>query len=256
MVENTTTPAGGTTLDRTLQAIREVEGWLSDAQARRLWEAAKQVPPRGQIVEIGSFQGRSTIVLASAGIQTAPVIAIDPHAGNDRGPGEWDGLPETGQRDYLAFHDNLGSRGLSERVRHVRKASHAAHADLLGEIDLLFVDGSHRYRNALDDLRDWGGRVREGGTMFVHDTYGSLFVTAAIFRAIVFSGGWRYIGRQGTLAEYRRQNVEGSERMVNVSRQLVEIPWLCRNLAIKVLRAIHLERASVVLGHRQGDDIC
>ena len=45
----------------------------------------------GTIVEIGSFQGRSTIVLASAAPSGVEIIAIDPHAGNDRGPQEQGG---------------------------------------------------------------------------------------------------------------------------------------------------------------------
>ena len=43
-----------------------VAGWLTEAQARCLWDAAGDVRGGGRIVEIGSFRGRSTIVLASA----------------------------------------------------------------------------------------------------------------------------------------------------------------------------------------------
>jgi predicted O-methyltransferase YrrM len=47
-------------------AASDVEGWLTEAQARRLFVAAAAVPARGRIVEIGSFRGRSAIVLARA----------------------------------------------------------------------------------------------------------------------------------------------------------------------------------------------
>src|SRR5690349_2956533 len=49
-----------------LAAVSGVEGWLTDAQARRLWDAARTVPAGGSVVEIGSYRGRSTVVLARA----------------------------------------------------------------------------------------------------------------------------------------------------------------------------------------------
>ena len=42
----------------------------------------------GRIVEIGSFRGRSMIVLASAAAPGVELVAIDPHGGSDRGPQE------------------------------------------------------------------------------------------------------------------------------------------------------------------------
>ena len=71
-----------------LAAVAGVEGWMTDAQARRLWDGARRVAPGGRIVEIGSFRGRSTIVLASAAGRDVAVVAIDPHGGGDRGPNE------------------------------------------------------------------------------------------------------------------------------------------------------------------------
>ena len=56
------------------------EGWLTDAQAERLRVRAAAAGA-GTIVEIGSFRGRSTIVLAGAAAPGASVVAIDPHAG-------------------------------------------------------------------------------------------------------------------------------------------------------------------------------
>ena len=80
----------------TLAAVEGVEGWMTDAQARRLWDGASAVPAGGRIVEIGSFRGRSTIVLATAATahEGVEVVAIDPHAGNDRGPQEISGYQD------------------------------------------------------------------------------------------------------------------------------------------------------------------
>jgi predicted O-methyltransferase YrrM len=72
--------------DAVWAAVADVDGWMTEGQGRALFDAARSCRPGGTIVEIGSFQGRSTIVLASAAAEGVEVVAIDPHAGNDRGP--------------------------------------------------------------------------------------------------------------------------------------------------------------------------
>jgi predicted O-methyltransferase YrrM len=222
--------AGADSLAPSLREHREVEGWLTDAQARRLSERAAAAD--GAVVEIGSFRGRSTIVLASA----APsVVAIDPHAGSDRGPQEIAPDAARGDEDHEAFRANLARAGVEERVRHVRRPSAEAHAYVDGPIALLYVDGAHRYGPARADLANWGRRVSPGGAMLVHDAFSSVGVTLALLTECVFSSRWRYAGRTGSLAEYERASLHGVERVRNVARQLVELPWFARNLVIKVL---------------------
>ena len=243
------------TFEQTLREVRDVPGWLHDDQAKRLWDAATNAREGGQIVEIGSYQGRATIILARGASADAAVVSIDPHAGSGRSPGEWDGSAEQGRNDHLAFERNLRSVGLAGRVDHICKRSSSAHSEVAGEVDLLYVDGSHSYRDALADLRGWGSRVRDGGTMLVHDTYGSLFVTAATYRSVALSSRWRYVGRERSLAEYRRESVRGRARLANVARQLAALPWFARNLAVKGLCAVRLERLAAVFGHQAGDSI-
>ncbi|MGZ5207310.1 MAG: class I SAM-dependent methyltransferase, partial [Solirubrobacteraceae bacterium] len=74
------------TFDAAWAEARNVEGWLTVAQGRRLYAAAAAVAPAGRVVEIGSFRGRSAIVIAGAGVRE--LVCIDPHAGSDRGPQE------------------------------------------------------------------------------------------------------------------------------------------------------------------------
>ncbi len=129
-----------------------VEGWLTEAQAARLDRAAGRVPPGGRIVEIGSFHGRSAIVLARAAAADVEVVAIDPHLGSDRGPREIEADTSRGEADLARFRANLERFGVAERVRHVRRRSQEAGPDVPGPIDLLYIDGAHRYRPARDDV--------------------------------------------------------------------------------------------------------
>jgi predicted O-methyltransferase YrrM len=236
-----------------LEAIGDVEGWLTPAQARRLWDAARAVTGPAAIVEIGSYRGRSTIVLASGAAAGVDVIAIDPHAGNDRGPRQIHGAAADGQADHDAFAANLRRTGVDARVRHVRQFSQrpAAHDAVDGPIDVLFVDGAHGYGAARADLDGWGGRVADGGTMLVHDAFSSVGVTLAQLRGLLASRRWQYRGRTGSLAEYRRRRVTGREWVRSVAGQVAALPWFARNLLIKALIVARLQPLARAVGHRQ-----
>jgi predicted O-methyltransferase YrrM len=215
---------------------RDVEGWLTEAQARRLFAAAAAVAPGGRVVEIGSFRGRSAIVLASTG---ADVVCVDPHAGSDRGPREIAADAGRGDADLEAFRANLARAGVADRVRHVRAFSDAALGEVPGPVDVLFVDGAHRIVPARADIRRWGDRVRPGGRMLVHDAWSSIGVTLALLTTTVPGRRWRYVGRERSLAEFVREDVRGAG---NAARQLRELPWFARNVVLKALIAARLRR--------------
>jgi predicted O-methyltransferase YrrM len=224
-----------TSFEDAWRSVEGVEGWMTEGQGRALFEAAAGCPSPGRIVEIGSFQGRSTIVAtgASDGVE---VVAIDPHAGNDRGPQEIEGFEVAAEDDHSAFEANLVRAGVRPRVRHIRAFSHAALDMVEGPTDVLYVDGAHRYRPALDDIRNWGDRVADGGTMMIHDSFSSIGVTGAIARHLLWSTRFTYVGRSRSLAVYRADAPVGIRgRLVNAIRQLSQLPWFLRNVAIKVL---------------------
>ena len=229
-----------------------VEGWLTPEQGRKLFDAARRLGPSATIVEIGSFRGRSTVVLAASGPGDTEVVAIDPHGGGDRGPQEIAPDAARGEADHAAFTANLATAGVASRVRHVRKLSADALDDVPDEVDLLFVDGAHRLGPARADIVRWGDRVADGSTMLVHDAFSSVGVTLALLSTTAISRRWRYIGRVGSLAEYLRSDLSASERLTDAIRQAAQLPWFVRNLAIKCLIVVRLGRLTRLLGHRGG----
>lgn len=247
-----THPAHRPDLPALLEDLRDVEGWMSDDQAARLWEAAEAVRPPGTIVEIGSYHGRSAIVLATAAAVGVAVVAIDPHAGNDRGPRELEGDPADGEADHQAFLANLARHGVADRVRHVRFRSADALPLVDGPIDVLYVDGAHDYRSARDDLRDWAARVVPGGRVLVHDAYSSVGVTLALLRLTVWSPRLRYVGRARSLVEFRVAPLPLRTRPANAWRQLRELPWFARNVLVKVAIVAGRPELARRLGHHEG----
>ena len=220
------------TFDEAWIAVAGVKGWMTRGQGEALYEAARGCPPGGRIVEIGSFQGRSTIVLASAAPEGATVFAIDPHAGNDRGPEQISGYADAAADDHAAFLANLAAAGVADRVTHMRMFSDAALDELDGPVDVVYVDGAHRYAPARADIRDWGRRVGAGGTLLIHDSFSSVGVTLAILRELAFGRRFRYVGRSRSLAIYRADLRRGVA--ANAARQLAQLPWFVKNLALKV----------------------
>lgn len=244
-------PTPGRPLADVRPLVADVEGWLTDAQVARLHAVAAAAPPHGRVVEIGSFRGRSTIVLASAANTAVDVVAIDPHAGNDRGPQEIEGFAAEAATDNEVFEANLSGAGVRDRVTHHRAFSDAAHPLVEGSIDVLFIDGAHRFAPARADIHDWGARVVPGGRMLIHDSFSSIGVTLAILVELLVSGRWRYDGRSGSLAEYRRTDLGVGDWARSALAQLAQLPWFVRNVVIKVLIVAKLGGLARLLGHRQ-----
>lgn len=235
--------------EATWAAVGGVDGWLTEAQARRLWDRAAALVPPATIVEIGSFRGRSAIVLARGAPEGVRVVAIDPHAGTDRGPREITTTAETGESDHDVFLANLSAAGVADRVEHVRAFSIDAHGQVAGGIDLLYVDGAHRYGPALEDISAWGDRVVAGGTMLIHDSWNAVGVTLAQLRALVPGRRWRYVGRSGSMSEYRREDLRGGEVAANAGRQLAQLGYFGQSLAIKVALTAGRPEVARRLGH-------
>ena len=103
-------------------------------------------------MEIGSYLGRSTTVLARAVADTGrePVVAVDPHTAALG----IEGLPPRDTR--AAFLENLETAGVSEHVTLVHEYSVDAARGWGDEpIRLHFVDGWHTREAVLEDVGAW-----------------------------------------------------------------------------------------------------
>jgi predicted O-methyltransferase YrrM len=238
----------GRSFDQVYRSVADVSGWMSRAQACRLWDRSRELRPTASIVEIGSFHGRSAIMLASAAPADASITTIDPHGGNDRGPHEFEGFEAEAEADHRTFLANLERAGVRDRVDHLRMYSHDAEPLVPDGIDLLYIDGAHRYAPALDDIRRWSPKVAIRGRLLIHDSFSAWGLTWAEVRTLFWSRRFRYVGRSGSMTEYERVDLTPADRAANLFRQLLELPYFARNLAIKVLIKVGLGSATRVLG--------
>ena len=132
--------------------------------------------------------------------------------------------------------------------------SDEAHGDVDGPIDLLYVDGAHRYAPARDDIAAWGARVPLGGTLLVHDAYNAIGVMLAQLRLLFFSSRWRYVGRTRSLAQYRREDLSaGRARRATRCARPSHLPYFVRNGLIKVALVARLRPVARLLGQPDED---
>ncbi len=230
------------------ESLRDVNGWMTEDQAHRLWDRARELGPDQRVVEIGSFQGRSMVVLASAATAGVELFAIDPHGGNDRGPQEIEGYVEEAESDHQIFLDNLTTAGVRDRVTHLRKFSDKALDDVPGMVDLLYVDGAHRFVPASNDIKMWGAKVAPGGHLLVHDSFSSIGVTLALSATTFWSRHWTYEGRSQSMTQFRKGPNTRAERVRSLAGQLAQLPYFALNVLYKVLLSLHLKRVAMVLG--------
>ena len=202
-----------------------IGGWLTRDQARSLWDGAQQVHPGGRMLEIGSHQGRSTVVLGMAArARSATVIAVDPHIAGGMFGG-------AATRDL--FLANVTAAGLDGVVELVQEKSTALRPEWREALELLYVDGKHDYWTVRDDLR-WVEHVAPGGPVFVHDAFSSIGVTLGLLVHVLPARRLRYVGRVGSLARFDVGTPSVRDRL----RMLAELPWFLRNVVIKVVLRI------------------
>jgi predicted O-methyltransferase YrrM len=215
----------------------QIPGWLTRAQAAMLWQAARRLERGAHIVEIGSHQGRSTVVLARAAQAAgARVTAIDPFV-----TGRLFGGPTTRDR----FEENLTRAAVTDTVTLLPEYSTKARPHWSGgAVDLLYIDGKHDYWTFTDDLR-WSGYMAGGGEVLVHDCYSSIGVTSGVVVKILPSRRYSYVDRSGSLARFRLARPVLRDRV----RLLRQLPWFLRNVALKILLRLRLRPVARLFGH-------
>jgi predicted O-methyltransferase YrrM len=129
----------------------------------KLCKWANQNGAIGKCVEIGSYSGEGTVVLAD---HFKEVLAVDPWE-NGYDPNDVASHQCPMEDVFNAFTERtspfknvLYSRGKSLDALQFFKD---------GELDMVYVDGDHRYEGAVADIKGWLPKLRKGGCMTGHD---------------------------------------------------------------------------------------
>ncbi|MEO8502454.1 MAG: class I SAM-dependent methyltransferase [Acidobacteriota bacterium] len=145
--------------------LARTEGMISLDEAVLLYGLARQVRS-GCIVEVGSYRGRSTVALGRGSIDGSrvPVFAIEPHVvfigvlGGRFGPA-----------DAGAFHRAMLETGCYHVVRLISLSSEQVAPAWRLPIELLWIDGDHRYEGVRRDFDSWRPHLAPGATIVFDD---------------------------------------------------------------------------------------
>lgn len=180
-----------------------IRGWMAEAErmALRRWAFGLDV------LEIGPYEGLSTVQLAATG---KTVTSIDTFDGR--------GTPEP--RDTReTFHRNLHAAGLYDKVA-IRPGESSDVLKRLAEqeyrYDLVFIDGSHDYESVLSDATLSRRLLRPDGLMAFHD-YDQEHPGVAQVVDALRSEGCQAIAQANSLVLLRIGSTKVDPKKVNVA---------------------------------------
>ena len=125
---------------KSFQIVDKAFGFLSKSEAFALYTLAKNLLFDQNILEIGSFEGRSTLALASGARNGVKVYAVDPHTAEQKG------VKRTQSSTWETFVNNTKNFSC---IIPIKKHSKDATNDIDKKISLQFIDGWHS-ENAVD----------------------------------------------------------------------------------------------------------
>lgn len=154
--------------------VDDVEGWITTNEGKTLSKAVKGMT----VIEIGSYLGRSTIYLARTAKKVYAVDTFD---------GRGTPLPRLTRE---AFKANLIRYGVMENVV-VMEGTSEEMVPKCGEVDCVFIDGSHEYMNVKQDIALAMGNLSCDGILIFHDYRSEKDpgVTQAVDEFLALNGG-------------------------------------------------------------------
>jgi predicted O-methyltransferase YrrM len=167
-------------IDATTKAVADAaKGFMPEAEAEALWDAAWAMAPAGPILEVGTYCGKSAVWLgAAARLRGGNVVTVDHHHGSEENQAGWEHHdpelvdPRTGRMDTLPFFRvTIAAAGLEDTVTAVVATSTVAAGLWSTPLAMLFIDGGHAEAHASNDYGSWTPYLMPGGVLAIHDVF-------------------------------------------------------------------------------------
>ncbi|MFE3139579.1 class I SAM-dependent methyltransferase [Streptomyces scopuliridis] len=163
-----------------LAAFEAAKGFMPVHEGLALYAAATEAGALGlPLLEIGTYCGRSTLLLAAAAREAGTVaVTVDHHRGSEEQQAGWEYHdpsvvdPDTGLMDTLpTFRRTLRAADLEDSVIAVVGRSPQVAKVWGGALGLVFIDGGHTDEHAGGDYEGWAPHLAEGGLLVIHDVF-------------------------------------------------------------------------------------
>jgi hypothetical protein len=182
-------------------AVVTVRGWMTEEEQLAL----RRLAFGKDVLEIGSYEGLSTVNLATTAKSVTAVDTFDARATNHKDTDT-----------YEAFVANIRDSGNTDKVTVKRGLSADILPTLGRDYDLVFIDGDHSCEAVKLDASMATAVLREGGRLAFHD-YGeeNMGVVHAINELV--DAGYHPVGQTGTIVVLSPVKVEPETKDIVVA---------------------------------------
>jgi len=146
--------------------INQITGWFSQDEAIAMQSLVKGLPPGARVAELGSFQGRSSVVIASVLPPDGILYCVD----------HFEGSPEHKGGDFkleylgVNFINNIKKFQVDDQIRVLIMDTLEASERFVGEFfHLVFIDAAHDYEGVKADILQWYPKIKMKGFLICHD---------------------------------------------------------------------------------------
>lgn len=162
------------------------------------------------MLELGSFEGRSTIVLARAG---RVVHVVDAWSLAVEDPSPYGDGRVSAEEAFHRFQQNIRRAQVEMQIYIHRGLTHAVGRrwDIPGA--LLFIDAGHTYADVKGALQIWTPRLLPNGLLLMHDVLGDFHMGVTRAASELLRQNWRVVASSGSIVAFTRKwpGVRGSE---------------------------------------------
>jgi len=162
-----------------VEFLNTIKGFMDDDEALRLYDLSLAAARIGPVLEIGSYCGRSAVIIGSAcKLNNGILFSIDHHTGSEeQQPGEQYFDPDLYDEKTLSvntfplFRQTLLLAGLKDTVVPIVCTSKTAGRMWKTPLSMVFIDGGHSFEAAHTDFLTWAPHIISGGFLVIHDIF-------------------------------------------------------------------------------------
>ncbi|MGB3486439.1 MAG: class I SAM-dependent methyltransferase [Mycobacterium sp.] len=202
--------------ERLFALAERVTGFMPADEGRALYDVACAYLRGGVGVEVGTYCGKSTVLLGAAAAATGSVVyTVDHHHGSEEHQPGWEYHDtsmvdsHTGLFDTLpTFRHTLDAMALPDNVVAVVGKSTVVAGTWRTPLNLVFIDGGHTEEAAQRDFDGWAPWVAVGGALLIHDVFPNPAdggqAPYLIYRQALASGEFREVSAMKSLRVLER----------------------------------------------------
>lgn len=216
-----------------LAEIETIEGYLSTGEIRFLALLAACPTAKGELLEIGSFKGKSTIALAKAATLSGnpKVVAVDPMTAPSVTDPDLRGLASS----LKEFQANIARHNVASQVEFHCEFSSELAKTWSRPLRLLWIDGDHTYQGARQDFDSFAPHLADGAIVAMHDVLHEFEGGLRVFmESVLLSPHFGPVGFCGSIG-WAQFNAEKALGMKHRDQKL-RFYKRCRRLVPYVLR--------------------